>query len=231
MAAWIFLGLAFAALPKGPAGTLTLVWHDSAHVFPAIGLDRLGDEMEALFRENGLSVTFHVASDYEDLLKIPEPRVNVIVLPGDDFRFALPPNTMAAAYGERGEKYTIFVFYPGVRRTLGHHDSGLSPRHVAQLSRALARIVAHEVVHVLAPERGHADSGLMAGQLTRGALLADAIDLDGVSLARATAALNGWGNCPPALTALTESSEITVPTGSLRSIVMPEVPMPCPSVR
>jgi len=228
MAAWIFLSLAFAALPPEPAGTLTLVWHDSAHVFPAVGLDRLGDEMEALFRENGLSVIFHVASDYEDLLKIPEPRVNTVVLPGDDFRFGLPPNTMAAAHGERGEKYTIFVFYPGVLRTLGHHDSQVSPRHVAELSRALARIVAHEVVHVLAPERGHADSGLMSGQLTREALLADAIDLDGGSLARATDALKGWGNCPPALTG---SSKIPVPTGSLRSIVMPEVPFPCPSSR
>ena len=224
MAAWIFLPLAFAALPPEPTPTLTLVWHDSAHLFPAVGLRRLGDEMEALFRENGLAVTFHAASENEDLRTIPEPRVNAIVLPGEDWRFGLPPNTMAAAYGERGEKYSIFVFYPGVRRTLGHRESQLSPRHVAELTRALARIVAHEVVHVLAPERGHADSGLMSGRLTREALLADAIDLDGSSLARATATMREWGS-------LTGCSKFPIPTGSLRSIVRPEVPPTCPFAR
>jgi hypothetical protein len=135
---------------------------------------------------------------------------------------------MAAAYGARGEKYSIFVFYPGVRRTLGHSDSQLSPRHVAELSRALARIVAHEVVHVLAPESGHADSGLMSGRLTREALLADSIDLDGASLERASDALKGWGNRPPALTG---SSKFPIPTGMLRSIVMPEVQPTCPFAR
>jgi hypothetical protein len=228
MAAWIFLPLAFAALPPEPTPTLTLVWHDSAHVFPAVGLDHLGDEMEALFRENGLSVSFHAASENEDLRTIPEPRVNAIVLPEEDRRFGLPPNTMAAAYGARGEKYSIFVFYPGVRRTLGHSESQLSPRHVAELSRALARIVAHEVVHALAPERGHADSGLMSGSLTREALLADAIDLDGPSLARASDALKGWGNRPPALTG---SSKFPVPAAPLRSIVIPEVQPTCPFAR
>jgi hypothetical protein len=227
MAAWIFLPLAFASLVPGPTPTLTLVWHDSEHVFPAIGLPRLADEMEALFRENGLSVTFHAASENEDLRRIPEPRVNAIVMPGDDGRFGLPPNTMAAALGEKGEKYSIFVFYPGVRRTLGHHDSQTSPRRVAELSRALARVVAHEVVHVLAPERGHADSGLMSGKLTREALLADAIGLDGPSLARATATMKEWG----CLTPLVGSSKFPIPTGSLRSIVPPEVPPTCPFVR
>ncbi len=193
MAGWVFLTLAFAPLAPERTPTLTLVWHDSAHVFPAVGLGRLGDEIEALFRENGLSVTFRAASEHENLRKIPQPRVNAIVLPGEDRRLGLPPNAMAAAFGERGEKYSILVFYPGVRRTLGHHDSQTSPRHVAELSRALARIVAHEVVHVLAPDRGHADSGLMSGKLTREELLAEAIDLDGASLARATAAMKEWG--------------------------------------
>jgi len=225
MAAWIFLTLAFAPLAPEPTATLTLVWHDSAHLFPAVGLDRLADEMEALFKENGLSVTFHAASEHEDLRTIPAPRVNAIVLPGVDRRFGLPANAMAAAHGERGEKYSIFVFYPGVRRALGHRESELSPRHVAELSRALARIVAHEVVHVLAPERGHAESGLMSGNLGRAELLADVIELDRPSVECATETLKGWGDCPPA------GSKFPIPTGRLRSIVMPEVSFTCPSVR
>jgi hypothetical protein len=192
MAAWVFLTLALAPLaPAAP--TLTLVWHDTTQQFPGVGLARLADEMEALFRQNGLSVDFRAASDYEDLSRIPEPRINAIVLPGEDRRFGLPADAMAAAFGEKGGKYGIFVFLPSVRRTLGHRESETSPRHLVELSRALARIVAHELVHVLAPERGHADSGLMSVKLRREELLADVIDLDGVSLARATATLRAWG--------------------------------------
>ena len=227
MAAWVFLTLALGTLAPEPTPTLTLVWHDSAHLIPAVGLRRLGDEMEALFRENGLSVTFHAAADHEDLRTILEPRVNAIVLPEEDRRFGLTPNAMAAAFGERGEKYSIFVFLPIVRRTLGHRESATSPRHLAELSRALARIVAHEVVHVLAPDRGHAESGLMSVRLTRGELLAEAIELDGPSLARATATMKEWG----CLTPLTGGSKFPIPAVPLRSIVWPEVPPSCPFAR
>lgn len=178
MLAWIFQTIVIAPLASAPTPTFTLVWHDSAHLFPAAGLSRLSGEMEALFRRNGLSVTFHAAREHEDLLSIPEPRVNAVVVPREDWRFGLPPNTMAATLGARGAKYTIFVFYPGVRRTLGYREDELSPRQISELSRALARVVAHEVVHVLAPERGHAESGLMSGNLGRKELLADAIVLD-----------------------------------------------------
>jgi hypothetical protein len=192
MVAWVFLSLALAPLAPEAAPTLTLVWHDSTQQFPEAGLARLADEVEALFRRNGLSVTFHVAGKNENLRLIPEPRVNAIVLSGDNRRFGVPPNTMAAAHGAKGGKYSIFVFYPGVRRTLGHRDGQTSPRHLAELTLALARIVAHEVVHVLAPERGHAESGLMSGRLTRVELLADTIVLDGPSLARAMAVMKEW---------------------------------------
>jgi hypothetical protein len=223
MTAWVFLALAFAPLAAEEAPTLTVVWHDSTKQFPTAGLAGLAREVEALFRQNGLSVTFHAASDNENLLLIPEPRVNAIVMPGDH-RFGLPPYTMAAAHGERGEKYGIFVFYDGVRRTLGHHDGRSSPRHLAELSRALARVVAHEVIHALAPERGHADAGLMSGRLTREELLADAIDLDAPSLEGAASGIREWG-----LTA--GSSKFPIPAAPLRSIVRPEVQPLWPFVR
>lgn len=227
MDAWMILSLAFAPIAAEPAPTLTLVWHDSARLLPAVALDLLGAEMETLFRENGLSVRFHPARENENLRTIPEPRINAIVLPDEDRRFGLPRDAMAAALGERGEKYSIFVFYPGVRRALGHRGSDVSPRQLAELSRALARVVAHEVVHALAPERGHTGAGLMAGKLTRGQLLADSIVLDGPSLESATAALKEWGRPSP----LRGSSKFPIPAGSLQSIVRPEVRTTCPSAQ
>ncbi len=221
MAAWLFLALAFAPIGLEPPPALTLVWHDSARLVPESALGLLGDEMEELFRANGLSVSFHAAAENEDLRRIPEPRVNAIVLPEEDRRFGLPPNAMAAALGERGKKYSIFIFYPGVRRTLGHREHDRSPRQVLELSRALARIVAHEVVHVLAPERGHAESGLMSGKLTRETLLAESIHLDGPSLESAAVALKEWVLPTP-------GSKFPIPAAPLRSIVRPEVQPPCP---
>ena len=57
------------------------------------------------------------------------------------------------------------------------------------LARAMARVLAHELVHVVAPERGHAASGLMARQLTRHLLLRRKIELDIVSRTSARAAI------------------------------------------
>jgi hypothetical protein len=218
MLAWIFQTIAFAPLASAPTPTFTLVWHDSAHLFPDAGLARLGGELEALFRRNGLSVSFHVAHEHEDLLCIPEPRVNAVVVPREDWRFGLPPNTMAVTLGEKGAKSTIFVFYPGVRRTLGHREEVLSPRQVAELSRALARVVAHEVVHVLAPERGHAESGLMSGNLGRKELLADAIVLDPRSRESARARLEAL------------ESSLAAVSKSPVSIVAPDAPFSFPFV-
>src|SRR5262245_3400210 len=123
MAAWLFLALAAVPLAPEPVPTLTLVWHDSARCFPSVGLERLRREMEALFRDHGISVRFHAAAPNEDLQLIPEPRINAVVLPGQkrvrgEERFGVPVGAMAAAFGERGHKYGIFVDYPAVRRTL-----------------------------------------------------------------------------------------------------------------
>jgi hypothetical protein len=176
--------------------------------------------MEKLFLENGLLVRFHAASENEDLKKIPEPRMNAILLPDAAPGVGLPAHAMAAATGQRGKKYSIFVSYPGVRRTLGHRESAGSPRQLVELSRALARVVAHEVVHALAPERGHAEWGLMAATLNREALLADEVALDGMSRDRAGAELVRWAY-------LSRRGRFPVRAEASRSIVPPEVP-PCP---
>jgi hypothetical protein len=220
MAAWLFLALSAVPLAPEPiVPTLTLVWHDSTRCFPSVGLDRLKLEMETLFREHGLSVRFHAAAENEDLQNIPEPRINAVVLPGEA-RSRTPANAMAAALGERGRKYGIFVYFESVRRTLGYQGHELSPRHTWELSRALARIVAHEVVHALAPARGHADSGLMTEKLTRKLLLADRIELDESSLALVVTAMQEWRF--PARTSAQPA---------FRTIFVPEVPFLWPSVR
>jgi hypothetical protein len=221
MAAWVFLPLALLSSALEPNDALTVVWHDSQHLFLEAGVPRLAEEMEKLFLENGLFVRFHAASENEDLKNIPDPRMNAILLPDAAPGVGLPAHAMAAATGQRGKKYSIFVSYTGVRRALGQKESVGSPRELVELSRALARVVAHEVVHALAPERGHAEWGLMAATLNREALLADAVVLDGMSRDRAGAALVRWAH-------LSRRGKLSVRAETSRSIVPPEVP-PCPS--
>ena len=151
---------------------------------------------------------------------VGEKYINAVVL-ASEARSRTPANAMAAARGERGSrKYGIFVYFESVRRTLGYQGHDLSPRQMWELSRALARIVAHEVVHALAPARGHADSGLMTERLTRNLLLADRIELDESSLALVVAAMQEW-----------QFPARTSAQPAFRTIFVPEVPFLWPSVR
>ena len=56
---------------------------------------------------------------------------------------------------------TALVYLPHLRAALGEAIGDL------QFGRALGRVVAHEMVHALAPQRGHASRGIMQRQLTR----------------------------------------------------------------
>jgi hypothetical protein len=62
----------------------------------------------------------------------------------------------------------------------------------AELARALARVVAHEVFHVVAPAVPHASSGLMSGRLGRAELLRRESRIDSGSRRALWAALDAY---------------------------------------
>jgi hypothetical protein len=180
-----------ASSPPRETPTLTVVWNDFYRLFPVNALELLGEELHRIFQENGLSVRLHTPSIGENLLLIPEPRVTAVVTDADPARFGLGRNTMAASVGERSKRFSVFVFLPAIRRTLGH-DADPLPRRTMELTRAMARVLAHELVHVLAPERGHSETGLMSRTLTRRLLLSDSIELDRGSYLAAKARLESF---------------------------------------
>jgi hypothetical protein len=67
----------------------------------------------------------------------------------------------------------VWVFLSSVRWTLGHPapQSPLNARQAREAALALARVVAHEVVHAIAPEEPHSRGGLMNHSLNRAFLL------------------------------------------------------------
>ncbi len=70
-----------------------------------------------------------------------------------------------------------------VARSLGYPPEVLkkrwpTAREKRELSRALARVTAHEVMHVLLPGRDHAEAGLTRGVLSREALVDPGEEID-----------------------------------------------------
>jgi hypothetical protein len=80
----------------------------------------------------------------------------------------------------------LWVSLPAVKRTLGLDPTPrrvLSPGQARQVARAVARVLAHEVIHGVAPSLPHAERGLMSHRMTRTFLLSDSFAFDAASAA------------------------------------------------
>ena len=88
---------------------------------------------------------------------------------------------MGLVMREQEPSRAIWVFLRSVRWTLGH-DLGRRGRasraDSRELALALARVVAHEVVHAIAPDEPHSHRGLMSHSLNRSFLLGKGAPLD-----------------------------------------------------
>jgi len=77
------------------------------------------------------------------------------------------------------------------RLRLALFDTVSRPWSSVELGRAYGRVLAHEVIHAIAYDRGHADSGLMAPSQNRHVLTSVATEVDAVS---AVASGKGWSD-------------------------------------
>jgi hypothetical protein len=187
--------LAPAPPPADPLA-VRLVWVDPGRA--AAGVDTLArDEARSLLRKMGVSVSWRRGGAGE----VARPgEVRVILL--DRGREQAPGTPVLGATPLRFEGAPfVWVHVPGVRAA-----AGLCPRWpfaapVASSARALGlalgRVVAHELVHALAPSVPHG-TGLMSATLTCRQLIAPTLPVDPeVSLA-VQAALRGEPSLPPA---------------------------------
>jgi hypothetical protein len=88
------------------------------------------------------------------------------------------------------------VFPLCLTRVLGPPYDEQEPGRIADLrfAHSLARIIAHEVVHAVAPAHPHAAAGLMHGQQKRAALLNEGMAIDPVCAAAFRAGLDSFDN-------------------------------------
>jgi hypothetical protein len=177
-----------ASAPLAPSSPLRLVWMDPARV--GVGTEAgARDETRSLLRKMGATVSWRrgeageAASPGEVrviLLDRATDNSGKMVLGATPSRFEVAP--------------LIWVHVPSVRAVIGLDPRGTAfttpPPAARALAVALGRVVAHELVHALAPSVPHG-TGLMSAELTYRQLTAPRIPFESEVGLALQAALRG----------------------------------------
>lgn len=102
--------------------------------------------------------------------------IPVILLPSE-LRNHDGERVLGVVIGRHRFPSPIWISVPNLRWVVGAQDANAGAGRVA-VERALGRVIAHEVVHVFAPEHPHATRGLMGRTVNRRLLTGEAGRLD-----------------------------------------------------
>jgi hypothetical protein len=189
-ALWLGLALGLFGNPTPPETAILATWSD-AHELVSNRSDvraEIGSILE------GAGIRLHWTDEISREAPAGSLPVVVVVSPSEPAGagWHLPPSAMGVYLGSGSESSAIFVFYRRVAGVLGV-GSGccgmMEPSDRKRLARALARVVVHELVHRVAPDLPHADTGLMRSDLGRSQLLRSRLPLDERSARAVLAAL------------------------------------------
>ncbi len=152
-----------------------LVWVDPASA--AFGAEPLvRPEVARLLRVMGVTASWRRGEPHE-LARPGELRVNFLDRAAEREHRPVLGATPASFQGEP----FVWVHVPSVRAAAGVSSQrtgpSLDPHSTRRLGMALARVIAHEIVHAVAPELPHG-SGLMSARLDRGMLTDASIAID-----------------------------------------------------
>jgi hypothetical protein len=172
-----------------------LVWMDPARA--AVGVDAVARaEARALLRKMDVAATWRTGEAGE---AARPDEVRVILLDraaadasGAPILGATPTQFAVAPF--------VWIHVPNVRAVLGLRPDGslasVDMASVRALGLALGRVVAHEVVHAIAPSAPHG-RGLMSAKLTAHQLRAAGLEVDPAVGVAVRAALRGEPSLPP----------------------------------
>jgi len=182
-----------SAPPLAAPPALRLVWMDPTGV--GVGAEAAArDEARSLLRKMGATVTWR-RGDAGELASPGEVRVILLDRSADSSGKAVlgatPPRFEVAPF--------VWVHVPCVRAVIGLDPRGPAFTMSAPASRSLAiaigRVVAHELVHALAPSVPHG-TGLMSATLTRRQLTDPGLRVDTEVGLAVQAALRGDPSAP-----------------------------------
>ncbi|HJS75733.1 MAG TPA: hypothetical protein VJ921_15680, partial [Vicinamibacteria bacterium] len=114
--------------------------------------------------------------------------VRIVLMPRSAEGWTLPSDAMGAVLERNALAGTVYIFVPVVERIIGHAADGKmlhDGRKAHALSRALARVLAHETVHAIDSDIPHGPEGsVMSENLTRKLLLGHRLTLHEVTVKR-----------------------------------------------
>ncbi len=150
--------------------SLTLVWYDTYRLLPD-SFEFMAREVIRIYEEVGVDVMWEFGREcYIDGVD-PDPlRVDVVLLPSQPTSWGLKANAMGVATHREGSKGSVYIFFPALIRTLrlsSQIGDVFHPRAQKMVSRAMARVISHELMHVMAPQYPHTKGGLMNGNMSK----------------------------------------------------------------
>ena len=154
---------------------LPLIVFDGANVSKMIeGV--FHQEVEAILAEIGVAPTWFDGDSSHVPPLLNDYHIKVLLLASRPLSWDLPWNTLGAT-PPGNPRQTIVVFMPVVDMVVGG-------RKIARKTgRAIARVIVHELVHVMDPVRPHQEEGLMRESQGNHALYSGCLELDEASAA------------------------------------------------
>lgn len=175
-----------------PAVAIPVRLHDPHGLLPGPVLKHLRKETREAFRRIGAAVVFAAAAE--------PPAVPATFYPEIPRHWKVGRHALGVAIGGPNEPRSVFLSVGAAKRTLDRR--GARRRHwpergpwAARLGRALGRILAHELLHAVAPDLPHSRHGLMAPRLTRRMLLAPGVGFDETVKRRLHRTAGEFGRC------------------------------------
>lgn len=188
-----------SAPATAPLGRVVrLAWFDPADSVPGV-FSSVRHETTDLMQRMGVSVQWRRAHTRE-LARMDEVSVIFVAHGGTGSRPRQAVVMGACPLDSRPHR-AVWVHAPRVLAALGlsprRQGLRLSPHDEAQFTRALARVIVHEVVHAVAPDVPHG-GGLMSGRLSRKQLTGDVVEVDASVTLALRQALSGPAPHEPA---------------------------------
>jgi hypothetical protein len=170
----VLLLLAPAMLIGSTTPTLELALFDRVHL-SAVMIQEMNHEVNHVFSARRVEIGW--LSSRDDLvIHSPRREIQVILSPSLPEVWGYDESVMGVvlAPGREGPGGVIVVFPARVAQVVGarryRRFSARMPTD-PRLARALGRIIAHEIIHVVAPDHRHGDTGIMHASQSRASLL------------------------------------------------------------
>lgn len=193
------LPFGFAPMPRtawlsATPPRLALVWFDVQRELPS-GFADMADEVRSIFADLGVEVSWRLGEPGTSYDGTPEIEIAVIALAEDPSPSRRSRTILGLVQREQRPTRNVWAFMANIKRAVGHDPSAgrvPPPGEQRLLARAVGRVIAHEVVHAVAPEHPHDLRGLLKHSLNRSLLVGRRSPL-GQSCARAVlAGLGAW---------------------------------------